>query len=109
MFVNRTGHEYDALCQEYEVVTVVKVGGSQLVKVQWQNGFMERVRMKDLSEMPSLPAAGGSPGMEDIPDMPSENDRSLQRLQKSRSPSRRRKEIRRMPDMPTLEGGFMDF
>lgn len=109
MFVNRTGHEYDARCQEYEVVTVVKVGGSQLVKVQWQNGFMEQVRMKDLSEMPSLPAAGGSPGMADIPDMPSENDQSLQRLQKSRSPSRRRKEIRRMPDMPTLEGGFIDF
>jgi hypothetical protein len=108
MFVNRTGREYDDHCQEYEIVTVVKVGDSS-VKVQWQNGFMQRVKMEDLSEMPSLPKAGGSPDMQDIPDMPIESDRSLQRPQKSRSPSRRRKDIRRMPDMPTLEGGFMDF
>lgn len=111
MFVNKSGHEYDESCQEYEIVTIVNVGSSH-VKVQWQSGFMQRVRMQDLSEMPSLSTAGGSPDMEDIPDMPTESDRSLQKIPKSRSPrtpSRRRKEIRRMPDMPSLEGGFMDF
>jgi hypothetical protein len=102
MFVKRTEHDYDDRCQQYEIVTVVEVGGSPPVKVQWQSGFMQRVLMEDLSEMPSLPARGGSPGMGDIPDIPGDSNRSLRQLQKSQRSSRKRKEIARMPDMPTF-------
>lgn len=137
MFVNRTGHEYDERCQEYEIVTVVKVRmdeplGRLLVKVQWPSGFVHRVQMEDLSEMPSLPGAGGSVGTEAVPDFLGDSDRRHRRHGKSRSPSTRasaeteaipdflgdgdrrhrrhaksrspsRRDIRRMPDIPTHE------